>query len=58
MIGDFYGDGNRYRGVTMVNPSVLTITFCETIIIEPEETDGAFEIKDGEDDNGSGGKIV
>jgi len=39
MVGDFYGDGNRYRGVLMSDPSVLTITICETIIIEPKEAD-------------------
>jgi len=37
MIGDFYGDGNRYRGVLMSDPSVMTITICETIIIEPAD---------------------
>ena len=37
MIGDFYGDGNRYRCVLMSDPSVMTITICETIIIEPAD---------------------
>ena len=34
MIGDFYGDGNRYRGEECVAPSeTIMITICDVCIV-------------------------